>query len=109
MSAMEPDEYDEDYKEEATIEYRGLAMEEAEVLRPQEMSLDDTYKRLDDVYFPLNDNIERLTTRMDELKEKMYMIRRQNAIRTEATIDGLTRLSIDGGYEYLKNRLVTVK
>ncbi|KAH0854349.1 hypothetical protein HID58_078923, partial [Brassica napus] len=70
MSAMEPDEYDEDYKEEATIE---------------------------------------LTTRMDELKEKMYMIRRQNTIRTEATIDGLTRLSIDGGYEYLKNRLVTVK
>ncbi|KAH0868217.1 hypothetical protein HID58_075239, partial [Brassica napus] len=74
MSAMEPDEYDEDYKEEATIEYRGLAMEEAEVL-----------------------------------KQKMYMIRRQNTIRTEATIDGLTRLSIDGGYEYLKNRLVTVK
>ncbi|KAF2551136.1 hypothetical protein F2Q68_00034971 [Brassica cretica] len=33
MSAMEPDEYDEDYKEEATIEYRGLAMEEAEVLK----------------------------------------------------------------------------
>ncbi|WZZ71809.1 hypothetical protein YC2023_083179 [Brassica napus] len=79
------------------------------IYRAQEMSLDDTYKRLDDVYFPLNDNIERLTTRMDELKEKMYMIRRQNAIRTEATIDGLTRLSIDGGYEYLKNRLVTVK
>ncbi|KAF3567106.1 hypothetical protein DY000_02014712 [Brassica cretica] len=29
MSAMETDEYDEDYKEEATIEYRGLAMEES--------------------------------------------------------------------------------
>ncbi|KAG2293078.1 hypothetical protein Bca52824_039747 [Brassica carinata] len=33
MSAMEHDEYDEDNKEEASIEYRGLAMEEAGVLR----------------------------------------------------------------------------
>ena len=33
MSAMEHDEYDEDSKEEASIEYRGLAMEEAGVLR----------------------------------------------------------------------------
>ncbi|KAF3509399.1 hypothetical protein F2Q69_00005713 [Brassica cretica] len=149
MSAMEHDEYDEDNKEEASIEYRGLAMEEAGVLRDelgfakapdgriihvsredirdimkrstmyeeasiclpehaekfnrilpslrsysradiddmvhgicrsQEMSLDDTYRRLDDVYYPLNDSIYRLTTRMDELKEEMDMIWRQNAI-----------------------------
>ena len=33
MSAMETDEYDEDYKEKATIEYRGLAMEESWVLK----------------------------------------------------------------------------
>ena len=46
---------------------------------------------------------------MDELKEEMDMIRRQNAIRSEASIDSLTRPSIDGGYEYLKKRLVTVK
>ena len=32
MSAMEPDEYDEDYKEKATIEFCGLAMEEKRVL-----------------------------------------------------------------------------
>ncbi|KAH0928863.1 hypothetical protein HID58_014590, partial [Brassica napus] len=70
MSAMEPDEYDEDYKEKATIE---------------------------------------LTTRMDELKEEMNMNRRQNAIQSKASINGLTRLSIDGGYGYLKKWLVIVK
>ncbi|KAF3584302.1 hypothetical protein F2Q69_00029092 [Brassica cretica] len=47
------------------------------IYRPQEMSLDDNYKRLDDVYYPLNDNIDRLT---DELKEEMDVIRRQNEI-----------------------------
>ena len=50
------------------------------IYRPQEMSLYDNYKRLDDVYYPLNDNIDRLTTRMDELKEEMDVIRRQNEI-----------------------------
>ena len=33
MSALEPDEYDEDYREEKIIDYRGLAMEEAGVLK----------------------------------------------------------------------------
>ena len=79
------------------------------ISRAQEMSLDDTYKRLEDVYYSLNDSIDRLTTRMDELEQEMDMIRRQNAIRSEASLDGLTRPSIDGGYEYLKKRLVTVK
>ena len=79
------------------------------IYRAQEMSLDDTNKRLDDVYYPLNDIIERLTTHMDELKEEMYMIRRQNAIRSGASIDVLTRPLIDGRYKYLKRRLVTVK
>ena len=37
------------------------------------------------------------------------MIRRQKAIPSEASIDGLTRLSIDDVYEYLPKRLVTVK
>ena len=46
---------------------------------------------------------------MDELKEEMNMNRRQNAIRSKASIDGLTRLSIDGGYGYLKIWLVIVK
>lgn len=50
-------------------------------------------KRLDDVYYPINDNIERLTTRIDGLKEEMDMIRRQNAIRSEASIDSRTRPS----------------
>ena len=50
------------------------------ICRSQEMSLDDTYRRLDDVYYTLNDSIDRLTTRMDELKEEMDMIWRQNAI-----------------------------
>ncbi|KAF3589651.1 hypothetical protein F2Q69_00030381 [Brassica cretica] len=54
-------------------------------------SLDDTYRRLDDVYYPLNDIIKRLTTRIDELKEEMDMIRKYNAIRSEASIDSLTR------------------
>ncbi|KAF3508560.1 hypothetical protein F2Q69_00007109 [Brassica cretica] len=33
ISAMDPDEYDEDYREEDIIEYRGLSMEEAGVLK----------------------------------------------------------------------------
>ena len=37
------------------------------------------------------------------------MIQRQNAIRSEVSIESRTRPSIDGGYEYLKKRLVTVK
>ena len=61
------------------------------IYRAQEMSLDDTYRRLDDVYYPLNDIIKRLTTRIDELKEEMDMIRKYNAIRSEASIDSLTR------------------
>ncbi|KAH0893014.1 hypothetical protein HID58_055443, partial [Brassica napus] len=36
--------------------------------------------RVDDVYYLLNDIIERLTTYMDELKDEMNMIQRQNTI-----------------------------
>ncbi|KAF2610948.1 hypothetical protein F2Q70_00011168 [Brassica cretica] len=49
LSAMENDEYDEDYKEEANIEYHGLAMEEEGVLKPShetkgETLIDNNYK-----------------------------------------------------------------
>ncbi|KAF2559271.1 hypothetical protein F2Q68_00016102 [Brassica cretica] len=67
------------------------------------------YAELDDVYYPLNDSIERLTTRMDELKEEIDMIRRQNAILSEASIDGLTRALIDGRYTHLQGKLVIMK
>ncbi|KAF3567104.1 hypothetical protein DY000_02014711 [Brassica cretica] len=66
------------------------------IYRAQEMSLEESYRRLDDVYYTLNDSVERLTTRMDELKEEMDVIRRQAAVRSEASIDGSTRPSIEG-------------
>ncbi|KAF3493008.1 hypothetical protein DY000_02053111 [Brassica cretica] len=46
------------------------------IYKIQDMSGDDIYKRLDDVYYPLNDSIDSLTTCKDELKEEMDMIRR---------------------------------
>ncbi|CAG7906026.1 unnamed protein product, partial [Brassica rapa] len=46
---------------------------------------------------------------MDELKEEMNMNRRQNAIQSKASINGLTRLSIDGGYGYLITRQSNLK
>ena len=58
-------------------------------------------KRLDDVYYPLNDSIDRLTTRMDGLKEEMDMIRMQNAVGPEASIDGYTRPSLDDRHKPL--------
>ena len=44
------------------------------------MSLDDSYKRVDDVYYPINDIIDMMTVRTDELKKEIYMIQRQTAI-----------------------------
>ena len=79
------------------------------IYRIQDMSRDDTYKRLDDVYYPLNDSIDMLTTRTDELQEEIDMIQRQNVVRLEASIDGYTRPSIDDTHASLKGRLVTVK
>ena len=79
------------------------------IYRAQEMSLDDTYMRLNDVYYPHNDNIDRLTTHIDELKEEMDMIQRQNAVGPEASIDGYTQPSIDDRHASLRERLVTVK
>ena len=72
-----------------------------EIYRAHDMSLDDTYRRFDDIYYPLNDNIEMLTTRMDELKEEIDMIRRHNAIRAETSIDGYTRPSLDDRHKPL--------
>ena len=43
--------------------------------------------RRDVTRYPLNDIIEKLTTHMGELKEEMDMIRRQNAIRSEISIE----------------------
>ncbi|KAF2574423.1 hypothetical protein F2Q70_00002816 [Brassica cretica] len=80
-----------------------------EIYRAKEMSLEESYRRLDDVYYPLNDSIERLTILMDALKEEMDVIRRHNAVRTEASIDGYTRPSIDNRHASSRGRLVTVK
>ncbi|KAF2556413.1 hypothetical protein F2Q68_00015322 [Brassica cretica] len=77
--------------------------------RAHEILLDDSYRRLDNVYYPLNDNIERLTTRMDELKKEIDVIRRHTAIRSEASIDGYTRPSIENSHASLTGRLVTLK
>ncbi|KAF2620768.1 hypothetical protein F2Q68_00038890 [Brassica cretica] len=79
------------------------------IYRIQDMSQNDTYKRIDDVYYPLNDIIDMLTTRMDELKKEMNVIQRQNAVQPEASIDGYTRLSIDDRHTSLQRRLITVK
>ena len=75
------------------------------------MSLDDSYRRIDDVYYPTNNNITRLTTHMDELKEEIHMIRRQTEIRAEdyPSIDGPTRPSIDTEDAPFRRWLVTVK
>ncbi|KAF3503093.1 hypothetical protein F2Q69_00042216 [Brassica cretica] len=59
-----------------------------EIYRAKEMSQEESYRRLDDVYYPLNDSIERLTIHMDALKEEMDVIRRHNAVRTEAESTG---------------------
>ena len=79
------------------------------IYRAHEMSLDDTYRRLDDVYYPFNDINERFTIHMDELKEEMDVIQSHNANRSEASIDGYTRPSIDNRHASLRGRLVTVK
>ncbi|KAF3521099.1 hypothetical protein DY000_02060105 [Brassica cretica] len=49
IHVMEPDEYDEDYRDEEINEYRGLALEEARVLKTShetrgETSIDGNYK-----------------------------------------------------------------
>uniref|UniRef100_M4F1K6 Uncharacterized protein n=1 Tax=Brassica campestris TaxID=3711 RepID=M4F1K6_BRACM len=81
------------------------------IYRDQEMSLDKSYKRLDDVYYPINDQIDRLNVRMDELKEEIYMIQRQTVVRSEdyPFIDGHTRPSIDTSHTPFRGNLVTVK
>ncbi|CDY12337.1 BnaA06g20070D [Brassica napus] len=81
------------------------------IYRDQEMSLDESYKRLDDVYYPINNRIDRLTVRMDELKEEIYMIQRQNAVRSKdyPSIDGHTRPTIDTSHAPFRGKLVTVK
>lgn len=53
------------------------------IYRAQELSQDDYYKRLDDVYNPINNIIIWLTTQMDEMKQEIYMIQRLNALEKE--------------------------
>ena len=81
------------------------------IYRDQEMSLDDSYKRLDDVYYPINDNIDRLTVHMDEMKEEIDMIQRQTAVRSEdyPSINGHTRPSVETSHAPFRGKLVTVK
>ncbi|KAF2561256.1 hypothetical protein F2Q70_00017254 [Brassica cretica] len=87
------------------------------IYRAQEMSHEESYRRLDDVYYPLKDSIERLTIRTDDLKEEMDVIQRQNAVRSEASIedytrpsiDDYTRPSIDNRHASFRGRLLTVK
>ncbi|WZZ35276.1 hypothetical protein YC2023_018677 [Brassica napus] len=79
--------------------------------RAQEMSMNDYYKRLNDVYYPIDNNITMLTARMNELKEEIDIIRRQSEIRAKEypSIDDHTRPSIDANHTSFKGRLVTVK
>ena len=46
---------------------------------------------------------------MDELKEDMDIIWRQITIRSESSIDGYTRTSINNRSAFLRGKLVTVK
>ena len=75
------------------------------IYRAQEMSLDDYYKRLDDVYYPIDDSINRLTVHMDELMENIDMIRRQTEIQAEE----YSRPSIEAKHASFGERMVTVK
>nr|VDD24929.1 unnamed protein product [Brassica oleracea] len=75
--------------------------------RAQEMSMNDYYKRLNDVYYPIDNNITRLTARMNELKEEIDIIRRQTEIRAKEypSIDDHTRPSIDANHTSFRGRL----
>ena len=79
--------------------------------RAQEMSMNDYYKRLNDVYYPIDNNITMLTARMNELKEEIDIIRRQTEIRGKEypSIDDHTRPTIDANHTSFRGRLVTVK
>lgn len=81
------------------------------IFKAQEIKLDDNYKRLDDIYYPINKNINRLTTRMQEMYQKIDLLQRQNAIGTEASpsIDRRTLPSIDAHDTPFRGRLVTEK
>ena len=115
MGAMEHDEYDDGYKEEATIEYSGFAMEETRVLRGShdtrgETSIDgeitisiDTHHRteadarakdsasIDRRGQPSIDKCYKFGQRPTIPKEKDYSIgkRKVNMMYTETSMDDL--------------------
>ncbi|KAF3560354.1 hypothetical protein F2Q69_00013587 [Brassica cretica] len=87
--AMEPDEYDEDYREEEIIEYRGLAMEESRVLKSfhqtrGETSIDGNNKTSIDSHHRREQDAreeESTTTEYSSWKEEM------NTAYTETSMD----------------------
>ena len=67
--------------------------------------------RFDGVYYPLHDDIDSLTTRIDALQKEMDTIHRQLNFQAEhsPSIDRRTRPSIDSDHTPLRGKLVTEK
>ncbi|KAF2595761.1 hypothetical protein F2Q68_00010556 [Brassica cretica] len=67
--------------------------------------------RFDGVYYPLHDDIDSLTTRIDALQKEIDTIHRQLNFQAEhsPSIDRRTRPSIDSDHTPLRGKLVTEK
>ena len=52
----------------------------ADIYRAMRTTYDYHSKRLDDIYYPFNNNISWLTTRTDDMKQDIAMIQEQHAV-----------------------------
>ena len=64
-------------------------------------------KRLDDVYYPFENNISWLTTRRDEMKQNLAMLQKQHGVGTRIStlIDDSIQTSINARFTSFKDRL----
>ncbi|KAH0926184.1 hypothetical protein HID58_018440 [Brassica napus] len=63
--------------------------------------------RLDDVYYPFENNISWLTTRRDEMKQNLAMLQKQHGVgaRISTLIDDSIQTSINARFTSFKDRL----
>lgn len=73
----------------------------------QHMSVEAYNKMLDDIYYPLNNNINWLTTRNEEMQKELDMIHRKNALQSEisTSIDRKSQPLIDARLTSLEDLL----
>ncbi|KAF3568432.1 hypothetical protein DY000_02016670 [Brassica cretica] len=90
---METDEYDEDYKEEEIIEYRGLAMEEARVLMTSHETREE-HKMMQ--ILVISDQMKILA----RASGSGNLLSQQDKTKDPSSIDMIGLPSIDGLYEY---------